>query len=76
MIQFSFNFSMDNGRISLSTQNNRTCQLIIRNIKEDDKAEWQFSIQYQQNKTTKKNLHYIAVQQNGEKNILVMNTWI
>ena len=67
---------MDDGRISLSAQNNRTCQLIIKNVKADDSVGWQFSIQSQQNKTTKKNLHYIAVQQNGEKNIIVMKTGI
>ena len=67
---------MDDGRISLSAQNNRTCQLIIKNVKGDDSVGWQFSIQSQQNKTTKKNLHYIAVQQNGEKNIIVMKTGI
>ena len=67
---------MDSGRISLSTKNNRTCQLIIKNVKADDSAEWQFSIQSQQNKTTKKHSHHIAVQQNGEKKIIVMNTWL
>ena len=61
-----FDFSADNGRIRLSTQNNRTCQLVIKDVKADDSVEWQFSIHSQQNKTTKKNSHHIVVQQNGE----------
>ena len=62
----SFNLSEDNGRISLSTPNNKSCQLTIKGIKFEDNGEWIFSLQFQQNKTIKKNSHHILVRHNGK----------
>ena len=62
----SHNVSEDNGRISLSTPNNKSCQLTIKEIRFEDNGEWIFSLQFQQNKTIKKNSHHILVRHNGK----------